>query len=766
MKMETKRKSYLVLAAALLLLVAGAAWAGISAGVLNNNDDDIDLTLSGNYKDGTASNPITFTGDSVNLTGSLTLGYSNAPTLVGFADNPNDIATDTAAGGAIYVGPNQTLNIRPGSSKSIYGISNSALRLYGTGVTNLYRGGTTNSYGHTFVQSGTLNLQHREALGGSVLILGGGATLGMTADTNTIDLTETTIRLRRYDGGNAVTSGLSDMVTFNTGELETNTMTLSALDESTGYFAHTPIKLVKDGLGKLVVKGVSKNTGGVVVEKGTLQLLASPHNSQTVEVKNGAVLELGVSQTFTVNMAPHPGSTIKLPSFSGTASTTAAGAGSAALTVSAFDKSALNNGQFKIYADLSGVTFPAESAENYYVKLVSCSSPHNLSASNISIDGISPATGNYSMKPYVDDNNIYAVLTWEAAITESISLTVARAADSATVTARLSDGADGKPITFALKNAQDETASQTVTSSNGSAQAQFSGLAYGTYTLSVSASGYNGASRTINIDGNSSTESSINVTVYDVYDETTGKKLLAVRLDNSPNAFPNNASFKYRFIEAGGTATGGEANPVNNNTTFTARNVTFSNNRTQARFDIDTSNLVADDGKTYTLAAGKTYQIWVEDANNADRSNGTSVILVDNNGQHVSSGSLMIATYAQAKSADWIAAWAIATKNGVAQPNVEITFTLLDIFGNAVNVDGVPNMPTQSTNANGRADVSFGPLPHDEYIIRTTVNNANITGYSRDVKLGSSSGGGGGCNAGFGLLALALAFAVAKRKKV
>ena len=761
MRMETKRKSHLVLAAVMLLLVAGAAWAGISGGRLNSDATNVDLGVNTTYPDGSAANEITLGTAAVNLTGNLTLG--SKATVTDYAATPIDRAVKSNAGGAIYVADGETLNITPNTGNRVSGAAGSSLRLFGTGTTNLH--GSSNYYPDTFIQSGRLNIESKEALGGSNLTIGGGTTIGLVDDKGALDLSGAAIELRRYDDGN--TEGTDSFVTFDAGSRDTDSILLPGLKEvANAFMGSKSVGLLKHGKGRLIFGGVAEHTGGTTVAEGTLELRAAPQATQTIEVYGSATLKSTLPQLLNISFKPQPGSTLSLPATKAEAKTQASDTGTAALALSAIESAQLNNDQFTIHADLSGVTFPTESAESYYVKLVSCSSPHNLSASNISLEGISPATGNYSMKPYVDGNNIYAVLTWEAAVTESVSLTVARAADSATVTARLSDGADGKPITFTLKeNASETSTSQTVTSANGSAQTQFGGLTYGTYTLTVSASGYNGASRTITIDGTSSTESSINVTVYDVYDEATGKKLLAVRLDNSPNAFPGNASFKYRFIEAGGTAAGGETNPVTNLTTFTARNVTFSNNRTQARFDIDTSNLVADDGKTYALAAGKTYQIWVEDANNADRSNGTSVVLVDNNGQYVSPGSLMIATYAQAKSADWIAAWAIATKSGVAQPNVEITFTLLDIFGNAVNVDGVPNMPTQSTNANGRADVSFGPLPHDEYIIRTTVNNANITGYSRDVRLGSSSSSGGGCNAGFGLLALAVAFATVKRKK-
>ena len=776
MRMETKRKSHLVLAAVLLLLVVGAAWAGISDGVLNNNDTDIDLTQLGYYSGGNATRPITLGSNSIILTGNLTLGDPN--TVLGFAANANDMASDAAAGGAIRVDVNQTLDIKPGSGKSVRGTANvSALRIYGRGTTNLYRGGTANSYANTFVQSGTLNIDHKDALGGSVLILGGGATLGMTGSARTIDLTGTTVKLRRYDGGVVEPDGLSDMVTFNTGESATNTMTLPALEELTALPGYTPVKLVKDGLGTLVLMNVPGHSGGMMVERGVLELRASPKISQTAEIKRGATFAAGsgISELNTVTAMPAAGSAIRISSsLSGTASATTSGTGTAALTISGFDTSNLGeNDQFSVDADLSGITLPSE-ADQYYVKLIYSRSAHNLAATNVSFSGANPVIngGTYSVAIEVDTNNIYAVLTRSAAATENVSISWAKEGNTITATARLTDLADGAAIRFILRDADGATVSDTTqTSSNGGAATQtFTSLTYQTYTLTVSASGYNGYSGEIKIDGSSSVQGSLVVTVYDVYEDSSSNKPTALRvnIDNSPSTFPSGASFKYNFIQTGGTATGVVANPVTDATTFTANNVTFSNDRSTAIFDINLSNLRADDGQTYALVPGLTYRIQIVEASSSSgssSSSGVSDALVDSNGQYVSSGSLMIATYAQTKTRDTIAAWAIVTKNGVVQPNVSITFTLLDMYGNAVNVAGVNNTPTQITGDDGRADVSFGPLPDNNYIIRTTVSGVSITGYSRDVRLGSSSSSGGGCDAGFGLLALALAFAAVKRKK-
>lgn len=763
MRIEKKRRGYLVLAL-ILLFAAGAAWAGIKDGKLNSDNTNVDLNVNTAYPSSSAANEITLNTTAVNLTGNLTLGSKT--NVAEYAATPIDRAIKGNAGGAIYVANGETLNITPSGGNRVSGTTGTSLRLFGAGTTNL--SGGSNYYPDTFIQSGRLNIENKAALGGSNLTLGGGTTIGLVGDKGNLDLTGISIELRRYDDGSTLDT--TSFVTFDAGGSDSNSILLPELKEVANAFVGSKsVGILKHGKGRLILGGVTQHSGGTTIAEGTLEIRATPQSTQTMEVYGNATLKSTLPALLNVSLKPQPGAILSIPAVDAEAKVQANDTGAAALALAAIENASLANGQFKIDADLSEVTLPTTAADSYYVKLVSSTSAHGLTASNISLTGTGPtiAGSYYAMTPFVDANSIYAVLTRGTAVTESISLTVAKASDTATITASLSDGASNQSISFVLKNAAGETVgSSTQSSANGSATAQFAGLSYATYSITVSASGYNGISRTFTIDGSTSTESNIGVTVYDIYDETTGKKLIAVRLDNSPNAFPGNASFRYRFIEAGGTATASVSNPVTNSTTFNARDVSFSDNRTKARFDIDVTNLVANDGQTYALVPGKTYQIWVEDANSGDRSNGTSSVLVDSNGQYVASNGLMLATYAQVKSGDTIAAWAIATRNGAAQANIDVTFTLLDTFGNAVNVSGVPNMPTQSTNANGRADVLFGPLPNGDYIVRTTASNANVTGYSRDVAVGRSGGsGGGGCDAGFGLLALALAFAAAAKRR-
>ena len=768
MRMETKRGSYLVLVAALLLFVVGAAWAGISNGKLNSDATNVVLDVDTTYPSGSAANEITLSTTAVNLTGNLTLGSKT--TVTDYAATPIDRAVKNNAGGAIYVAGGETLNITPSTGNRVSGNAGSSLRLFGTGTTNLH--GSSNYYPDTFIQSGRLNIESKAALGGSNLTIGGGTTIGLVDDKGNLDLSGVSIELRRYDDG--ITEGTNSFVTFDAGSRDSDSILLPGLKEvANAFMGSKSVGILKYGKGRLILGGVAEHTGGTTVGEGTLEIRSTPQATQTIEVYGNATLKSTLPSLLNIGFKPQTAAILSIPASTAEAQTQMSDTGTASLILAGIESAQLGNGQFKIDADLSSVTFPTTTAENYYVKLVNSTSAHNLAASNISFSGANPVIGGstYAVAIAIDANNIYAVLTRSAAVTENVSVNWAKEGNTITATARLTDLANGAAIRFILKDAGGTIVSDTTQNSanGGTATQTFTGLTYQTYTLTVSASGYNGYSGEIKIDGSSSVQGSLVVTVYDVYGDSSSDKPTALRvnIDNAPNTFPSGSSFKYNFIQTGGTATGTVTNPVQNDTTFVANGVSYNDNRTVAIFDIDLSNLRAEDGNLYALVPGLTYRIQVVEASSSSGSNtssGVSDSLVDSNGQYVSPGSLLIATYAQAKTHDTIAAWAYATKNRIAQANIDITFTLLDMYGNAVNIDGVPNMPTQSTDDSGRADVTFGPLPDGDYIIRTTVSNASITGYSRDVSLGSSSGGGG-CDAGFGFLALALAFAVAKRKK-
>jgi hypothetical protein len=157
MEMIKRRKLFLSFAAiAAIIAMSGAAWAGIDAGKLNSDNDDVDLSVKTNYEGSTAQKPVRLDGNLVNLTQNLKLGHAGVGGVDGYAQQPLDLATTKAAGGAILVEEGQTLNIMPVSGKSVSGSLSpqSSLRLFGNGTTNL--SGSANSYSVTFLQSGRL----------------------------------------------------------------------------------------------------------------------------------------------------------------------------------------------------------------------------------------------------------------------------------------------------------------------------------------------------------------------------------------------------------------------------------------------------------------------------------------------------------------------------------------------------------------------------------------------------------------------------------
>ncbi|MDR3354267.1 MAG: hypothetical protein LBO21_04460 [Synergistaceae bacterium] len=751
-------------AALLMLLAATAAWGSVENGVLTSNQDDVDLSILGYYKEGTAYNEITLGSTSVNVVGNVKLGGTG---LKGYAVNYNDVAEKGNAGGAIYLKKGDTLNFIPLTGKGIKGVAGSSLRLFGQGTTNIR--GEDNDYSFTFIQSGTLNIESAESLGGSILTMGGGSTLGIAGGDVKIDLSGVTINVRRYNSEGAKAEGATETVTFDTGGHDTNEIILPKIKQLTAWIgSDEKIVISKRGKGRLVLSDVLEHTGDTVVEEGELEIKSSPNRSQTVEIKPGAALVSTKISLNTLNIKPHSDAVIILPQSNGTAELISEKAGPAALDVLNIDPEELtDNGSFTIKADLSGVSRPEGVDEDkYYVKLISSTDPNGLEESDVRIEGaVRPAFAEsyYAVRPYVDGYGIYALLSKDVRVNRTIDVKVLRSGKDAIVTAALSDERSGVDVTFEIRNSVSERLGNpvVVSSDGGLAEHVFSNLSMGDYVVSVSAAAYLTSEKKVTIDGTTDpidtdpvpSPASLDVTISDVYNVNQSSDVTAVRIKGG--APLSEGTFKYSFIEIGGTRTENVLNPVKYDTIFTAKDVLYDpDDPLNALFYIDRNNLVADDGHTYQLVPGVRYKLVV--SGGASGSGDSSDTLMESGGIYVPSGKMVLVTYAKPVSSDSIAAWAVAKTDGEPQVDKKIFFSLLDIFGNPVNISGIPNDQPKRTDANGRADVIFRHLPYGRYIIRATAENSPYVGYSRAIEFRepSSGGGGGGCASFSGIFAV------------
>ncbi|MDR1515632.1 MAG: hypothetical protein LBS45_08055 [Synergistaceae bacterium] len=409
------RKRFLLFAAiAAIIAISGAAWAGITAGVLNSDTVDVDLSESTHYipKEG-----LTLGIKIVYLTQNLTLGD--------YAQQSLNIATKNDAGGAIFVDEGQTLNITPVPGKSVMskGSSKSSLRLFGGGTTNL--SGNSNSYTYTFLQSGRLNVASPGALGGSEVTLAGGSVFGIM-DGGTLDLSGVTLKMTRYDPDGKT----ADSVTFDTGTNPSNIIKVNRLQETDKYTTGTAkdIKLIKNGLGTLDISGVTDNTGGMLVNTGTLELDAAPVYTQTIEVSADATLASNVNLLTNITLKPHSGATVRVPAVRAEASVTSYGTGTAALSLAEINKTEIQSSPFIITANLDGLYRPTDADEDqYYVKLLNIPS-HGLAARDVTVEAKVPDSFSqyyYDVETFVDSDNIYARLTKdETAYTNVLDVTV------------------------------------------------------------------------------------------------------------------------------------------------------------------------------------------------------------------------------------------------------------------------------------------------------------------------------------------------------
>ncbi|MDR3321612.1 MAG: hypothetical protein LBS93_04120 [Synergistaceae bacterium] len=413
--MRTIRKTALSLIALAITIAAasGTARAGIGGGKLNGNNSEVDLTSSSSYEGGNLKKQITLeTGqDSVTLPHNLVLWDDRVSS--GSTDS-TEMAKGDDANGAVYLGVGQTLNIRPdkGTGKKVLGRPGniSALRLFGAGTTNLYEG-DGNSYSVTFVQSGRLNVESRQALGGSEVTLGGGAVIGCFGDTPSLDLRGVKLNVRRY--------GAESAVTFDTGA---KSITVDDIGQVAGQNALSPadsaITLVKAGSGTLTVSGVANHSGGSLITGGTLAFKAAPSATQTIEINPGAVLSSNVKTLTNVTIKPHSGSSVAVPAVAAVPAARLQNTGDAALLLASVDSSAIGSSKFTVKADLSGLRRPeGPEADLYYVALLHAKA-HGLSEKNVAAEGSVPAgfsAGSYVVRTALDADNVYAVLSRDLA---------------------------------------------------------------------------------------------------------------------------------------------------------------------------------------------------------------------------------------------------------------------------------------------------------------------------------------------------------------
>jgi autotransporter-associated beta strand protein len=654
--------------AVVIAALAGVAWAGILGGQLNSDNIDVDLSVATSYAGGSATNPVTLGNNlSVNLTQNLILGDSS---VTGYAADPLYLATDNAAGGAIYLGAGQTLNIRPEAGKRVNGKTSatSSLRLYGSGTTNL--GGSGNSYSVTFLQSGRLNVESKEALGGSTVTLAGGSSLGLTNSQGNLDLAGVTLNVMRFDP-----IGVSEPnVTFDTGTREADSIKIDGLAQPTKYnlAQADDITLIKTGAGTLTISGVTDHSGGTRIDSGTLELGAAPRRTQNIEINSDAALSSNVKLLTNVTIKPHSGSYLTVPAIRTEAATQADSSGEAALLLANVDASALRSFPFTVKANLEGLRKPAGAeADRYYVKLLN-SPVHGLSTNDVSVEAVVPtsfSTYFYAVRTYVDNDNVYALL--------SRDLTV--------------------------------------------------------YS---------------------------NIFDVNVYNDSTSNSIVNVVVGNSSEEpFTTGASFKYRFVDTVSGYIDLDSGAVTGATVFTAKNVEFNQGRTKARFQIDLNNLVGDDGRSYVLTPGRSYEIRVDGDGDASGSTGTSTVLVDHNGRILPPGPGAYSVDIDVRSVD-VTLGTIEPRVHILvnnQPPVDGTivyFNLCDTFGDPVKISGVQTERPAYAEI-GYAAVKFEQIPSGRYLIRVTSPQFSTVKFSDVIQISrGGGGGGGGCDAGFGVFAL------------
>jgi hypothetical protein len=751
----------LIAAAAMAMAAAGMSWAGIESGRLNNDYDDVDLSVLNSYYENSPKNPITLGGNSsVTITTNLILGDKDVP---GYAAEPTDEASKLAAGGAIFVDSGQILTIRPESEKSVSGRPGkvSSLRLFGGGTTNLYAG-SGSRYSATFLQSGRLNIEKKDALGGSEVTLGGGASIGLISNNTVLDLTGVPLYARRYD--------TETKVTFDTGADSASHIKIDGLRQLTNSQNSSAgdITLVKNGGGTLAISGGTTDiTGGFVVENGVLEFGTLPIKSQAVEVKEGASLSSTVKLLTSVTLKPHSGSYLSVPAIASEAKFGPEGTGDAALYLAKVDKSALLSSPLKIKADFSGLKKPSGADENeYYVKLLNVVN-HGLALSDVAIEGAVPAgfaASGYAARPFIDNDNVYAVISKDSAIAKSIAVTVVRSGPAVKITAALSDGAGDRTVKFDILNSAGSllNTKQAATTSSGEAYSEFDGLANGLYKVTAASDGYRSAEAEFVIDGSVDESGTFGVTAYNA---GTANGLIYVVVENKSGAsFPNGTEFKYRFIEQGSSASGRGANPVTNATSFSAKDVKFNSNRTRARFLINLNDLTCDEGNKFTLVAGKVYKIRVDGAGTMSGGTGISTVLVNGAGEYSPPDSYSTNVQA-AVSGGKITSSVTVLFNGIPpQGGIIVEFSLRDQFGSRVQLSGVQTAFTRLTDEFGKAQAEFANIPAGHYVVSISSPNFDFTGLSNDVEIAGSGGGGGGCSSGIGALALLGALAVLRRK--
>lgn len=443
---EARKRFLLFAAIAAIIAISGAAWAGITSGVLSSGDGDVDLSGAGNYRDGTAINPVTLDGGAnatVTLTGNLKLGNQS---IKGYASDATRFAGkddhgDNAYGGAILVDEGQTLNITPESGKSVSGsiseAAPSSLRLVGGGTTNL--SGSENSYSVTFLQSGRLNVASRGALGRVKVRLAGGSVFGIMERSDRaseLDLSGLTIEMTRYDP-----NGIAKSVTFDTGTNPSNIIKVDNLDQTTkeNKADGDDIKLIKDGQGTLSIAGIASHSGETLISAGTLELGGMPTKTPVIEISPDAALSFAsnVSRFANIKIRPHSGARMCVPAVRSEASVTAGNMDTAALYLNGIDTSTLQSTPFVVEANLDGLYRPSGADEDrYYVKLLNIPS-HGLATRDVTVAAKVPNTFSqyyYAVDTFVDNDNIYALLRKdESAYTNVLDISVFGSAEQGNI---------------------------------------------------------------------------------------------------------------------------------------------------------------------------------------------------------------------------------------------------------------------------------------------------------------------------------------------